>query len=478
MTRKALSLTSQLEGPKTPPMVSTKDKYLLIPKALYFLCSCFMYAPALYQAKYLDEVWKIPAKNYGYMNLVTVFSIVTSLIWSGIADKYRAHKSILMLKSLLYGLSYCTMWILEPFMINWSQSTRVIVITFLFFTTTVCCSSIFPLLGTLVFSILESSDELRNGPIPPKRLLGRQKLFGTLGLGIVFALNGTLTDYIGYHAQFLIVSVTCLAFFSIAYFGLGRIPRSFMHVTETTQNVNIRTNPSWTKNVVFLLSNWDFVTLLLIVFLIGLAGGVFNVYFSVFMGKILKKSLMRNRIMGCMYATRLAVEIPIYVWGDVLIGWFGSYGVLLMGMTAAAVRPLGYAFFMTDESMTSLGFLFELCKGFSHACNGLGGCVLASDMASPGAQGTAQALFTSAHHHAASTISGILCTLFLSFKRVTTASDTEQIIIYRELFFWTGIVGSFGIVANIYGLFKTIKTGSIKKDSFKESETKPLDRKS
>lgn len=418
-----------------------------------------MYAPALYQAKYLDDVWNIPAKNYGYMNLVTVFSIVASLVWSGAADRYRAHKNILMIKSLFYGLSYCTMWFLEPFLPNWSQGTRVTVITCLFFTTTVFCSSIFPLLGTLVFSILESSDELRNGPVPPKRLLGRQKLFGTLGLGMVFALNGTLTDFIGYRAQFLIVSVTCLAFFAIAYFGLGRMPRSFTHVPikenkSKTGTVNSTKNPSWTRNVTLLLSNWDFVLLLVIVFLIGVAGSVFNVYFSVFMGKILRKSTWQNRIMGYMYAVRLAVEIPIYVWGDVLIGWFGSYGVLLMGMTAAAVRPFGYAFLMTDQSRAHWGFLFELCKGFSHACNGLGGCVLASDMAPPGAQGTAQALFTSAHHHAASAISGILCTLFLTAHQVNSASDTQQIIIYRELFLWTGVVGLIGIILNIYSLFK------------------------
>ena len=121
--------------------------------------------------------------------------------------------------------------------------------------------------------------------------------------------------------------------------------------------------------------------------------------------------------MGTMNTVRLLVEIPIYIWGNVLLSYFGSYGVLLMGMLASVVRPFGYSFFVKDESSAKLGFLFELFKGISHACNGLGGCVLASDMAPPGAQGTAQALFTSAHHHAASTISGLLCTLFLTLKK-------------------------------------------------------------
>ena len=434
---------------KSPTVCSLRDKYLIVPKALYFLCSCFMYAPSLYQAKYLDEVWKIPAKNYGYMNLVTVFSILASLAWSGVADRYRAHKRVLMIKSLLYGLSYCTMFLLEPYMLHWQQRTRVAVITALFFTTTSFCSAIFPLLGTLVFSILESSESLKNGPIPPKRLLGRQKLFGTLGLGMVFALNGTLTDFIGYRAQFLIVSVTCLAFFFIAYFGLDRIPSSFVHVKNEDPPKSTN-KPSWTGNVMLLLNNWDFISLLFIVFLIGVSGSVFNVYFSVFMGKILKDSTWQNMIMGYMYAIRLAVEIPIYIWGDVLIGWFGSYGVLLMGMGASALRPFGYALLMTDESRAYWGFLFELCKGFSHACNGLGGCVLASDMAPPGAQGTAQALFTSSHHHAASTISGLLCTLFLTSKKVTSVPEVEQIVIYRDLFFWAGVISSIGTIFNVY----------------------------
>lgn len=449
-------------------MAVPNDPHLLVPKALYFLCSCFMYAPALFQAKYLEDTWKIASKNYGYMNLVTVFSILASLTWSGFADRYRAHKQVLMIKSLLYGLSYCTMWFLEPFMANWSLQLKMGVITGLFFTTTVFCSAIFPLLGTLVFSILENSQSLRDGTIPPKRLLGRQKLFGTLGLGLVYALNGTLTDFIGFRAQFLIVSVSCIFFFLIAHFGLERLPSTTaLHVKPptpyTVEKVEIKTpqtvaaaaaKPSWTRNVRALLGNWEFVNLLVIVLLIGMVGSVFNVYFAIFMGKVLADASWKNILMGMMTTVRLVVEIPIYIWGDSLIGRFGSYGVLLMGMAASAIRPFGYAAFVKDESSAKWGFVFELFKGFSHACNGLGGCVLASDLAPAGAQGTAQALFTSAHHHAASVISGLLCTLFLTMRHETTASIAEKIVIYRELFFWTGMLGILGTLLNIYRLLK------------------------
>lgn len=430
-----------------------------------------MYAPVLYQAKYLDDVWEIPAKNYGYMNLVTVFSILASLGWSGMADRHRKHKHILMIKALLYGLSYCTMWLLEPFMVSWTIPVRVTVITGIFFVTTIFCSAIFPLLGTLVFSILESSEELRRGTIPPKRLLGRQKFFGTLGIGMVFVLNGTLTDFIGYQAQFLIVSVSCIAFFAVAHYGLDNLNIShdpataFIKVEKDTQQNNLsepiiinqkaqsypQAQSSWFKNVRLLLNNFDFLLLLFIVFLIGISGSVFNVYYSVFMGKVLKNSDWKHRIMGYMYAVRLAVELPVYIWGDLLISVFGSYGVLLIGMGAAAVRPFGYAFFINDEASAPWGFVFELFKGFSHACNGLGGCVLASDMAPPGAQGTAQALFTSAHHHAASTVSGLICTLYLNHRQVTQfPDDSIQIKIYQDLFFWIGVIGLFGTALNAF----------------------------
>ena len=443
-------------------MTVPHDKHLLVPKALYFLCSCFMYAPILYQAKYLEDTWKIAPKNYGYLNMVTVFSIVASLIWSAIADRYRAHKQILMIKTLLYGLSYCTMCFLEPFIVYWSIEFRITIITCLFFTTTIFYSAIFPLLGTLVFSILEGSESLRNGPIPPKRLLGRQKL---LGVSLVHALNGTLTDFIGFRAQFLIVSLSCLSFFFIAYFGLNRPPTPFIAagkdqpdgLEDSKAATDIQTDqpkPSWTRNVKGLLGNWEFINLLIIVFLIGVAGSVFNVYFSVFMSKILAGAKWSNILMGTMNSVRLFVEIPIYVWGDVLIGQFGSYGVLLMGMIASLIRPFGYAGLVKDQSSAKWGFFLELFKGFSHACNGLGGCVLASDLAPAGAQGTAQALFTSAHHHAASTISGLLCTLFLTLRHETTASISEKILIYRELFFWTGVLSVFGTLLNIYRLIK------------------------
>lgn len=357
------------------------------------------------------------------------------------------------------------MWILEPFMVNWSESFKIYIITVIFFNTTLFCSAIFPLLGTLVFSILEASESLRNGLIPPKRLLGRQKLFGTLGMGLVTLLNGTLTDFIGYRAQFLIVFTSCLGFFAIAYFGLVAAPTRPVEIVTNAASPAIDPEakkvvekPSLARNARLLLANWEFIGLLVIVFLIGVCGSVFNVYFAVFMGKIIKTSTWENSKMGFMNSTRLFVEIPIYVWGDVLIRIFGLYGVLLMGMTASAIRPFGYSFVMKDESRALWGFVFELLKGFTHACNGLSGCVLASDMAPPGAQGTAQALFTSAHHHAASVISGILCTIYLTRRKIEYVPKLDQIIIYRDLFFWTGVIGCVGIILNLYIMVKSKRT--------------------
>jgi hypothetical protein len=440
------------------------EEYMLVPKALFFLCSCFMYAPLLFQTKYIVDIWKIPVKNFGYMNLSTMVSIFASLGWSGLADRYQAHKNILMFKCLMYGFMYCSMLMLEPFMPSWTINFRMSVLTVIYCLTAVCYSAIFPLLSTLVFSILSSSESLRAGPIPPKRLLGRQKLFGTLGIGIVYAINGTMTDYIGYHAQFLIVSVSCLLFVLVAHFGLKNSSlelsrqASFKLDLESKKKSDSRT--SWLGNVVKLLKNLDFLLLLIIVFLIGVCGSVFNFYFSVFMGKVLQGHKWKNRLMGYMNASRLAVEIPIYIWGDVLLGCFGSYGVLFIGMFSSALRPLGYSFFISNVSTAFWGFPFELLKGSTHACNGLAGCVLASDMAPPGAQGTAQALFTSSHHHAASTIAGIVCSMYLSRRKVDSVPDADQIMIYRDLFFWTGIIGLFGTVLNAARLFYVSKKPS------------------
>ena len=418
-----------------------------------------MYAPALYQAKYLVDVWKIPAEKYGVMNVVTAFSILASLFWSGIADRYRMHRRVLVIKSLLYAISYCTMWFLEPFMINWGFDFKVSIITFLFFTTTVFCSAIFPLLGTLVFAILESSPSLKNGSVPPKRLLGRQKLFGTIGVGTVYAVNGTLTDLIGYRAQFLIVSITCILFAIVAWFGLDDDLLSqkalFVHLSDNQKDdkqsepVTKTEKPSFWKNLFCLLRNLDFLLLLFVVFLIGVIGSIFNVYMSIFMANVLENQPRNGTLIGLMNSIRLLVELPIYAFGDKLLAWFGPYGVLLIGMISSTIRPFGYALFIKDKSDSYFASGFELFKGLSHTTNAIGGCVLASDLAPAMAQGTAQALFTSAHHHAASVFSGIFCSLYLSLRNVSSLSRDGQIAVYRSLFFFAGLLGCFGCILNI-----------------------------
>ncbi len=419
-----------------------------------------MYAPSLFQAKYLLNNWQIPDEKYGLMNVVTVFSILASLFWSGVADRYRLHRRILVVKSILYAISYCSIWALEPFVSSWTIDFRIYVITFLIFTTTIFCSAIFPLLGTLVFAILESSPSLRDGPVPPKRLLGRQKLFGTIGIGTVYALNGCMTDLIGFRAQFLIVSVTCVLFAIVAWFGLEDnistskepliIPSSAgsKEVHPEVITASTEEKPSFWKNLCLLLKMFDFILLLFIAFLIGVIGSFFNMYMSMFMSKILGDGPATGTMIGLMNGFRMLVELPMYGFGDKLLALLGPYGVLLIGMISSTIRSFGYALVVKDQSSAKFAFIFELFKGLSHTTNAIGGCVLASDLAPASAQGTAQALFTSAHHHAASVIAGLFSSFFLSSRKNPSSSLEQQLDAYRYLFYVGGCIGCFGCIVN------------------------------
>ncbi len=412
-----------------------------------------MYAPLLFQSKYLDVVWKIPDEKFGYMNLVTVFSIFAALFWSGIADRFGKHRQLLILKTVLYAASYFTMWVLEQFMGSWSFNHKVGVITFLFFTTTVFCSAIYPLLGALVFSILESSPSLKTSTVPPKRLLGRQRLFGTIGASMVYSMNGWLKDRLGFKAQFFIVSISAALFVLVAYLFLDDEVASNVvnlkekkKVTEKTDNL---AKAGFWNNLGVLLGKTDVLVLLVIVFLIGAISSVFNIYMTNFMSLILKGIKYQGTLLGFMNSVRLLIDLPMYVFGDKLLAWLGPFGVLLIGMLASTLRPLGYALAIKDETSSNWAFVFELFKGVSHATNTVGGCILASDLAPPHAQSTAQALFTSAHHHAASVISGLFCSFYLDARKGPNSSDAEQIEVYRSLFMIVAVIGCLGCFLNI-----------------------------
>ena len=431
---------------------SAQDRYLIVPKLLFFLCSCQMYASALYHTRYLAEVWDIPAEYSGRINFVVLLSIPAALAWSGLADKYRAHKRILILKSCLFAASYLSLWLLEPVVQGLSLQVRLGIVVLISLAVTQFCSAVFPLLSTLVLAILEASPALQGCGFPAKQLLGRQKLFGTIGVATVYFLNGYLTDFIAYRAQFLIVLVATSLFCIIAALALPEttlVPAEEQPIARALDDPA----PSVTARMYRLVRKPDFALLLFLLFSIGFVGAIFNAYFSVFMGMILAGTSRPNGSLATMAAVRMAVEIPIYLFGNVWIQLFGSYGVLLIGTLSSAVRAFGYAFLVHDAEDSYRAYLLELLKGAAHSCNGLAGSVLASDLADSNTQGLAQALITSAHHHSAYFLSGVICSQYLSAHGASQLPIPEQIDVYRSLFLYAGLFTLIGVSLNTARLF-------------------------
>ena len=188
----------------TPP----KDKYLLGPQSLYFLLFCFMYAPASIKQSTSRRPGTSHPRITGTWTLSQSFrSSLTGL--SGPADRYRAHKQVLMIKSLLrLELLYHGSSNLHDFTGQFKFEMAVATVSS---PLPFSVQPFPPARHTLVFSILENSPSLKVA-IPTQTAARRQSCSGPSDWDSFTPLNGTLTDFIGYRAQFW--SSRLLAFYS------------------------------------------------------------------------------------------------------------------------------------------------------------------------------------------------------------------------------------------------------------------------
>lgn len=242
-----------------------------------------------------------------------------------------------------------------------------------------------------------------------KRLFSRQRMWGAVGVAVSSWLsllaNRHFPDMSG---MFFVLVFSAIAYALCVWFFLPQ------HHNRKLKSRNEVEHP-----LLRLLRIPLFLSFLLFIFSAGLVRAVINIYLSYFTDV---KMAMGSVAPAYASAVRLVSELGVFFLGHRFTDFFGYHGVLLVSQGAGIARILGYGH-MSNSSMQALprfllyvmvGIL-ELLKGVSTGLIVVGATKLASEMAPPGCEHTAQGLLTGVYIGLASGLGGLGSGIFLQY---------------------------------------------------------------
>lgn len=282
----------------------------------------------------------------GLPPLLTLFF---SPFWTNLADATRRHKLIMSLELAVVILVMATFPLLHTF--------AVVMSLVLLFNIVVAPISSFADSATI--SMLGEE----------KDFYGRIRLGGTIGWGLTAPIAGALIKQYGLNMAFW----SCAALMALAL--LASQGFSFSKPAETKSRGNIRD----------LLVSRRWVVFLALAFLGGIAFASTMSYFSPYM-----KELGGNEFhVGIALTVSTLTELPVFFFGDRLLKYFKSYGLLIFALIITGLRSLLFAAVGTPI----LAILAQVLNGLTFPAMWVAGVSYADENAPEGLKSTAQGLF-------------------------------------------------------------------------------------
>lgn len=171
----------------------------------------------------------------------------------------------------------------------------------------------------------------------------------------------------------------------------------FSQSTETNEKVlsEKEFKPVFKRPILMLLSNPNFMFMLLVVFMTGSARAVMTTFLSAYWDSNMKLSELEIAIASNF---GIFLEIVIFLIGPNLIRVCGIYWMLILAQTCMVVRCWAYVLLSENhKNRCLLVWAIELLKGLSFGFAQSAGVKLAADCAPPGLEATAQALYSSVY---------------------------------------------------------------------------------
>lgn len=409
-----------------------EEAFLLRPKLLYLLLNMSVYSCYHFGIPYLNVVWKVPFDFLSFLNILTAFSFLGSVLWTSLTDRSGLHRLYLILLALLFCSSFSLLQVpaIKSFFLSEAADAKYPRLAFVsgcFVGASFFISGLYPLLDNRVFQILTENGANN------KELYGRQRLWGAVGQAIMGPIIGKLMERWGWPAMFFCLWA-CTLLFVLAVFLF--VPQN----TRTQRQQEEKKTGARKPSIVRTLFDLEFLLFLLMVALGGFSRSVVGNFLTLYLKDYFN---MASGNQGWVLFIRVAPEILCFFSSKFIIRHLGLVPTLLLSMLTGTIRVGVYAFLPVRPELGPVALGVELLKGVNNALLITAGAQLAHELVPKDSAALAQGLFMGVHGNLATALAGIAGLIILRVER-----DSPYPLI--TLFRFTFAVSMFGLLLAVF----------------------------
>jgi MFS transporter, PPP family, 3-phenylpropionic acid transporter len=332
----------------------SKAEPLQMKKTVPFIFYLLFYAAATFTLPnivlYFQELGFSGAQIGLLAGIAPLITMIGAPIWTGLADAKKRHKLIMSLTIL--GA------ILINFIFPFAKALLPVIL--LVFVYSLFSSPIIALADSATMTMLAGE----------KNLYGRVRLGGTIGWGLMAPMASIIIFSYGLKWAFwgyATVMILVLLISQKLSFG------------QQLENISLK----WDIRKVLTNPRWVFFLILAVV------GGVAFTTINSYLFPYMEELGISRSLFGITLLISTIGELPILFFSNRLLKRFGSYRLLIIGLTLTGVRLLLYAWLRFPLGI----FLFQILNGMTFPMVWVAGVSYADENAPTGMKSTAQGLF-------------------------------------------------------------------------------------
>lgn len=412
------------------------ERWLIMPKLLYFLLNAYVYGFHSLMAIFFLQKWKLTYYMYGYASSVIVTNFFGAMFWGGLADRTGRYKTLIILSVLLY--TTVAILILFPVFEAESQAIYRYIYIFVglgFFN--FFLSAAFPLLDAQILGMMAANPRIS------KEQFNNQRMFGALG-----HLAATLASMHLYNGkeqsnQIIYQLVISAVFILAVWLGVpdvkpvkgGHHGHHASHAKTGGEAVTTPSNP-----ILACLSNASFTFFMLFV---GASGVVRSITTN--FQKPISVAISGGHTGKASYMDigRTASEVFVYITAKYMKDALGVYWILAFSQLTGIARLWGLGLVPIGASYSYLAAsALELLKGFNSGLISSSAIPIASSLAPPGCESTAQGLYSGNYSGLSMALGGVISGAILQYLYDASADPSKQLDDARKMFQWVSMGGT------------------------------------
>ena len=320
----------------------------ILASAIYF----FYFAAGGALSPYLNLYYQTVGISKQQIGLLiaatTLMNVLSSPIWSAIADAFNLHRYLLPLAMFGTAIPVALLMQSSEF---WALLLLVVVYAFFM-------GPIVPLTDNAVLEMLGDDRDK----------YGRLRVWGAVGFGSAAWGAGLLAEHLGMGTIFVLFIV----FMSLCGLLATKLPPPQIKVPD-----------SYLRNLRRLSTNMTWLAFLGATLLVGITSSMFHNYYVLYMTDLGAS----ESLYGLSVAAAGVTELPVFFFSALLIRRLSPRGVLMIAFLAFAVR----SFLVSIISDPQLAILPQLLHGLSFSAMWTAAVVYVSQIVPAGLGATAQA---------------------------------------------------------------------------------------